>query len=415
MKKTISLLAFILAIKLTCAQTSDTVRVLFVGNSFTNFNNLPQVFQLLAGGAGKNVVIGAHMPSGISVGDTVQGAMAHMNNPALFNLIRNNTWDYLVLQDNQGRFARAYGVFSSASRVIEGHIRIRDSLLHYHPCAKMIWFAGWAWKAGYPPYANTGAGIIDNIYNNYRYLLDTASQVIAPIGCAWKRILINNPSIDLWSSDGVHPSLYGTCLTADVIYSTIFKSSASQSTYTASGLTVAQDSLFKNTAFQTVIDSLHSTRLDSITPSIIQVGNTLTIAGYNNCNWFLNGNFITANSGVLNISQAGNYSAIVYDQNNCVFRTLEYVASIPTYNASITNESEQISVFPNPSNGNVTIQSKKDGVYLITNELGQTIELIKLNATTNFTYKLDNLSAGVYFIVGNNNDKLTKQKIVIMH
>jgi hypothetical protein len=82
----------------------DTVRVLFVGNSFTNFNNLPDVFRQLALGKGKFVITGMHAPDGVSVGDTAQGTLAHMNNPNLFDSIRLNHWDFLVLQDNQGRF-----------------------------------------------------------------------------------------------------------------------------------------------------------------------------------------------------------------------------------------------------------------------------------------------------------------------
>ena len=118
-----------------------------------------------------------------------------MNNPLVYDLIRSNDWDYLVLQDNQGRFVDNYGVFPASSLVIEGHIKIRDSLLYYHPCAKMIWFAGWGPKAGFPPYASTGSALIDKIYSNYRFLLDTAGQVIAPIGPAWNRIISNYPNV----------------------------------------------------------------------------------------------------------------------------------------------------------------------------------------------------------------------------
>lgn len=68
---------------------ADTTRVLFIGNSFTYANNMPQLFKTLADSAGIKVIIGVHAPGGVSVGDTAQGSMAHMNNPVLFALIRS--------------------------------------------------------------------------------------------------------------------------------------------------------------------------------------------------------------------------------------------------------------------------------------------------------------------------------------
>src|SRR4051812_35601053 len=82
----------------------DTTKILFIGNSFTYGNNMPQMVEDFATAANKPVLIAMHAPGGVSVGDIAQGTMAHMNNPVLFNLIRSKLWDYVVIQDNQGRF-----------------------------------------------------------------------------------------------------------------------------------------------------------------------------------------------------------------------------------------------------------------------------------------------------------------------
>ena len=66
----------------------DTTKVLFIGNNFTSSNNLPNLFQQLAQGAGHNVVIASHMPGGISVGDVSQRTSAHMNNPYVYSLMK---------------------------------------------------------------------------------------------------------------------------------------------------------------------------------------------------------------------------------------------------------------------------------------------------------------------------------------
>lgn len=87
-----------------CAESQDTTKVLFIGNSFMAVNDLPSLFSQLSSGAGKPVVVVSRMPGGCSVGDTIQGTFAHMYSPETYALIKRNNWDYLFLQgvDQQG-------------------------------------------------------------------------------------------------------------------------------------------------------------------------------------------------------------------------------------------------------------------------------------------------------------------------
>ncbi|MEI6489341.1 MAG: T9SS type A sorting domain-containing protein [Bacteroidota bacterium] len=397
MKRFLPTIALFLCSCILKAVPADTVKVLFIGNSFTSNNNLPLLFQEMAIGANKAVVVNAYTPGGMSVGDISQGTSAHMNNPIVYNLIRSNNWDFLLLQDNQGRFVNTFGVFPSSSLVIQGHIKIRDSLLYYHPCAKMLWFAGWGPKAGYLPYASTGTGLIDNIYNNYRYLLDTAQQIIAPIGPAWQRIIANDTSINLWDVDDVHPGLNGSWLTAAVVYSTVFKSSPMMSTYIPAGITSAVDSILKTTGFNTVSDSIQVTGLQNITPQIVVTGNTLTVTGYPSVDWYLNDNFVATNAGVLNISQTGTYTAIVHNQNNCRMwtspSTLTQINGIAQASLSITT-----TLFPNPSQGSITVESSERMIKIeVINYLGQCLQTI-LHPEMKTELDGSQLAKGVYWV-----------------
>jgi len=352
--------------------SQDTIKVLFVGNSFTYVFDLPGLFDSLAKGAGHPVIIAQHTPGGMSVGDTVQGTSAHMNNPLVYDLIRSNDWDYLLLQDNQGRFVRDYGVFPASSLVIEGHMKIRDSLLFYHPCAHMLWFAGWGPKAGYPPYASTGTGLIDKIYNNYRYLLDTAGQIIAPFGPAWQRIIANYPGINLWDLDNTHPGLAGSYLNACVLFSTVFKNSPTHSTFNP-GLAAADDLILKNTAWETTVDSIEYTGLQEITPQISGFDNVAFVPLFDSCAWYLN-NVLIHNGSSLNIPEDGEYYAIAKDANGCTFRTMTYhLSSINGINNPIQNQSIPV-FYPNPANEILHVSSKTpDCKMYVMNALGQTV------------------------------------------
>ncbi|HRP60626.1 MAG TPA: T9SS type A sorting domain-containing protein, partial [Vicingus sp.] len=70
-------------------------------------------------------------------------------------------------------------------------------------------------------------------------------------------------------------------------------------------------------------------------------------------------------------------------------------------------------IYPNPSNGVVTIKAATAGFYTITNELGQTIQSFNLNGSNNYKLTLDKLNPGIYFVVGVSNNKTIQQKIIV--
>ncbi len=398
MKKFWISLLFLSLFSASVTAQPDTIKVLFVGNSFTYYNDLPGKFAQLANAANRPVYVQTHAPGGVSVGDTAQGTQAHMNNPVLYQMIRSNTWDYLVLQDNQGRFVYDYGVFPATSKVIEGHLKIRDSLLYHHPCAHMIWFAGWGPKAGYPPFSSTGTGLISRIYNNYRYLLDTAGQVIAPIGPAWQRIIAQHPGIELWDADDVHPGPNGSYLTAAVVYGTIFKSSAMQSPWIMPGLSSSDDSILKSTAWQSVYDSLNTTGLNMITPSLSQIGNTVSVQGFSSCNWYLNGTLVSPGSTSLILTQNGVYQALAFDAGGCSFLSLEQFISLNTAQEEMPLGSYHYNIFPNPVQTELTIETDEDFDELsLWNAMGQILCRIR-NPRTTELLDMRSISPGMYFM-----------------
>ncbi len=374
----------------------DTTKVLFIGNSFTSQNNLPALFSQIAQSTGDAVVVASHMPGGVSVGDISQGTSAHMNNPLVYSLIRSNNWDYLVLQDNQGRFCLNYGQFPSSSLVIEGHIKIRDSLLFYHPCAHIIWYAGFGPKNGYLPYASTGSALIDTIYQNYQFLRDTAGQIIAPIGPAFQKIISGYPSVNLWDTDDTHPSLNGSFLIANVIYTTIFKKSPILCSYNP-GLASNVDSLLKNTAYQTTFDSLYNTGLLSSTPQISQTNNDLIVSGYQSCNWYFNDSPYASNNGTATITQPGSYYAITTDNNGCTFRTFEQSYILTGLEENSLDRNSNSIVYPNPAQEYIHIKAPQDTEIQILNIEGQLLHEIKIN-TQETTISLRNFSKGIYII-----------------
>jgi uncharacterized delta-60 repeat protein len=77
------------------------------------------------------------------------------------------------------------------------------------------------------------------------------------------------------------------------------------------------------------------------------------------------------------------------------------------------SQSLQVKIYPNPNNGAFTIAAKSEGVYNIQNGLGQIIQTVTLNAVNSYTINIEDLSSGIYFVTGYNNNMITQQKVVV--
>jgi hypothetical protein len=71
-----------------------------------------------------------------------------------------------------------------------------------------------------------------------------------------------------------------------------------------------------------------------------------------------------------------------------------------------------LSIYPNPNNGEFTISADQAITLQITNELGQQVKTVTLNKNST-DVKINSLPNGVYFITGSNENGSVKQKIVI--
>ena len=71
-------------------------------------------------------------------------------------------------------------------------------------------------------------------------------------------------------------------------------------------------------------------------------------------------------------------------------------------------------IYPNPSNGVITIKSINEENYQLINNLGQTIKSIHFNSNNNLTVTIDELQSGIYNLVGKENNLRVSQKIIVI-
>lgn len=378
---------------------------------------MPQLVKTLADSAGMKVIVGMHAPGGISVGDTAQGTMAHMNNPVLFNLIRSQKWDFAVIQDNQGRFVLDSAQFPSKSKVVQGHLNIMDSVKANNHCAKIILFGGWGWKYGLPPYGNTGIETIKRILVNYRVLNDTMKEVIAPIGEAWIKAINYLPSVNLWDPDDAHPGLPGSFLTASVLFSTIFNLPAKNLNYTA-GISSVNAYKLRCFADSAVFGlNFHSRyNLGGIKKITVQKNaGTLSVPGtYTRYAWYKNKVYV-GNAATLTYSGVGDYVALLEEADGCLVKTCGMTENI---NTGVDQEGvfTGLHVYPNPSKTGTPLYLRTQTAWLKTElyDIKGVRENINIEAAEDGLIILSSgLNAGTYILVLYGKNEVVRKKIMI--
>ena len=295
------------------------LEIFFLGNSFTAANNMPDIVQQLANVAGLNCYIETYAPGG-------QFSTDHCLNPYVYETIRSRKWDYVVIQDNQGAYVNQPPYVSS--NYLSANFQLCDSIKANDICTSVIWFAGWAGEGGYPTYfpGDNTQSCIERVLANVVYLNSTKHEVVGPIGEGWIRSLNEQPSIDLYSPDGNHPSLEGSYITASVLFSLMFKYNPVNLNYDG-GVNSTDATYLRLTGFEVVSDlnNQEEYNIISITPQIfLDQTSLITNEPYNAYLWLFDTNILPNEiNNNLNFITQGVYSVFVLDNNYCQHRSFD--------------------------------------------------------------------------------------------
>ncbi len=194
-----------------CGERTDgCLRVLFVGNSYTQVNDLPATFAALARAGGHRVEVGMAAEGG-------QTLLGHSTSPNTQGQLVPGRWDVVVLQEQSQIPSVAWSrdnEMAPGARSLVGEIRGIG--------ARPLLFSTWAHRDGWPEQGldeATMQGAIDAAYLALGQQLDAGD---VPVGEAWSAALVAAPSVALWQDDGSHPTPAGTFLAAAVFYAALF-------------------------------------------------------------------------------------------------------------------------------------------------------------------------------------------------
>lgn len=229
---------------------ANTYKVLFIGNSYTSVNDLPQLVRTVLQNTGDEYVISSSTPGGCTFANHLTQSIS---------LIQQGGWDYVILQEQSQlpSFPDNQFMYESYPYAQQLCQQIRT----YSPDAQIIFYMTWGRENGdqqncqyFPPLC-TYEGMDSLLNLRYMMMAEDNQSVVSPVGALWHYIRVNHPSIQLYQSDESHPSLVGSYAAACSFY-TIFTQSSPSSIDADCGVEASVAAIIRDCAKKVVYDSL---------------------------------------------------------------------------------------------------------------------------------------------------------------
>lgn len=207
---------------------AKSLKVLFIGNSYTHTNDLPGMLQKAATSMGLIFSSVSATPGGWHW-------MWHAVDSNTIAAIKKEQYDIVVLQE----FSQALSLPDSTveKESIPYLNQLVDTIAKYNPNAKLALYETWGRRDGdkqngefWEP-VRTYMGMDSLIEKRYRTLSKQIGATMIPVGLVWRQIRATYPDIELYSPDGSHPSLLGTYASAMTFLSMFYQLDARQIAY----------------------------------------------------------------------------------------------------------------------------------------------------------------------------------------
>ena len=399
-------LIFLGCFSIVCGQNS-TKRTLFLGNSYTATNNLPQMIDNVANSTGDDLIYDSYTPGGYTF-------MGHSTNATSLNKIAQGNWDFVVLQEQSQ--LPSFPDSQVENQVYPYAQQLNNLINQQNPCAETVFYMTWGRKNGdasncanWPPVC-TYTGMDDLLNERYRFMAEQNDAILSPVGAVWRYIRENYPTIELYSGDGSHPSVAGTYAAACSFYATLFRKNPEQITFTA-GLSTEVATAIRTAAKVIVFDQLlewHIGEYDPMANFVIEeLGDgqfSLTNTSENATSYLWNfgdGTTSTETNPSHTYTATGEFTIELTVESCGITVTYSQTVLVTTLTIGEVNPTKkEIRIYPNPTSHFITLESPEEYI-------GKSFQLIditgrmvmKENITTLKSFHdVSSLTNGVYFL-----------------
>jgi hypothetical protein len=177
-----------------------SINMLFIGNSFTQRNNMPGLLAEMAAARDLHVKYELISAGGASLRN-------HWNAGRAAKAVETGGYDYVVLQEQSTLPVK------NAKRMAE-NVRLFDESIK-RAGAKTVLYMTWARQ--HTPEAQQA------ITDAYNTIGDELRAIVVPVGLAWQSFLAKHDKPVLYDRDQSHPTLAGSYLAACVFLAVLLK------------------------------------------------------------------------------------------------------------------------------------------------------------------------------------------------
>ena len=201
----------------------DPQRILFIGNSYTGVNKLPDVFLEIVKDSGRATpVVKSSTPGGRTL-------KQHLGIAGSMKLVDEGGWDVVVLQGQSQEPAIAEKDETVRKEFVESAAELCKRVRAKSPKAKIYFYETWARHSDYWSAAKKGADVGANpkemqarLRKWYGFVAKENQATLVPCGDAWELNYASASPVRLHTKDHSHPEFVGTYLNALIFFGKIY-------------------------------------------------------------------------------------------------------------------------------------------------------------------------------------------------
>lgn len=201
-----------------CNYSYSQVNVLFIGNSYTHYSNMPKIFEKIAESKGKLVFADSIAVSGSTLKE-------HASRVSTYKKMKSRNWNYVIIQGFSRELAQDSIVI--ATETVPYVQQLIDSIKKTSPCSNIYFYVTWGYKNGYAAEEanNTNQKMQERVRQGYFQLHEKFGIPLVPVGLVWSELMAAHPEINLYLEDDQHPNINGSFTIAATFFTALFKES----------------------------------------------------------------------------------------------------------------------------------------------------------------------------------------------
>lgn len=196
--------------------------ILFIGNSFTYYHEMPAMVRAMAEQLGLAVQVDQLTYGGYTLARYTNPEDEHGREAE--PMIRVHPWNYVVLQEQSATPALRPELFARGVQQLMPHIRRCG--------AKPVFYETWAYRKGSGKLEASGMEyeeMLERLTAAYEKEARKYEGLTVPVGEAFARVHRENPRLSLYCPDDYHPNLAGSYLAAALFLKRLLGAKAPES------------------------------------------------------------------------------------------------------------------------------------------------------------------------------------------